>query len=177
MVFIIYFFNKFNDVPAVDTAASFLHGFALDVSAISYLMLLPVLLLLLQQFIAFSFFRQFVFIYCLLLLILTSFICVYDLAIYTDWGTKLSYRALQYLEFAGQGAAFTDFPAVLLLLAIVILQVTAGLILLRQVLRSVSFSYRLSPTLRLPLTVFHLLLIVVLVLGIRGGWHRFIILE
>jgi phosphoglycerol transferase MdoB-like AlkP superfamily enzyme len=172
LVFIIYFFNKFNDVPAVDTAASFLHGFALDVSAISYLMLLPLLLLLLQQFIAILFFRQFLFIYNMLLLILTSFICVYDLAIYTDWGTKLSYRAMQYLEFAGQGAAFTDLPAVLILLAIVLLQVTAGLILLRLVLRPVSLSYRYNPTLRLPLTVFHLLLIGVLVLGIRGGWQQ-----
>ncbi len=172
MVFILYFTGKFAGVPLTDTAASFLHGVALDVSAISYLMLLPLLALLFQQYIPALYFRRFLYVYSLLVLLLTSLLCVYDLAIYSDWGTKLSYRAMQYLAFAGEGAAFTDLPAVLLLLVILLIQVFTGLALLRLVLRPAASSFRFDIARKWQLPIFHLLLFGVLVLGIRGGWQQ-----
>lgn len=172
LLFIIFFHSKFSEVPLTETLSTFIHGIPLDVSAACYLTVIPLLLLMIQLFVRFRFYRIFLFTYIVAVLIVTSFLSVFELAIYTDWGTKLSYRAIQYLEFAGDGAAFTKLSDDLLLLFLMLIQVAAGIYLIRRFFLTESF---LFPWKRAALpfwALLHLALFSLLVLGIRGGWQQ-----
>src|SRR5947207_1804372 len=102
-VFIIYFLPKFSGVAFSETLLSFIHGLPLDISGACYLMALPVVVLIIQQLVRYPFYKRFHTIYTILVLVISSFVSVFDLAIYSDWGVKLNYRAIHYLKYAGEG--------------------------------------------------------------------------
>lgn len=172
LLFILFFFQKFDGIGASEIAAAFLHGAALDLSAACYLMVIPALFVMLHMMTSFAWLRSFIFIYSAGVALIASLVCVYDLAIYSDWGTKLTYRAMQYLAFANEGAAFTDVSDILVLLILVILQMGIAILLLKRMLNNGSAVSRLHSPGTVPAFIFSILLTAALILGIRGGWQQ-----
>ena len=172
VVFILFFSGKFSGIPLSETLASFSNGFRLDLSAVCYVLIIPVVFLIVQQFTANLFYRRFLLVYTIVLLLITSFVCVFDLAIYSDWGTKLSYRAIHYLKYANEGAAFTKFSDDVILFLVMMVQVGIGLFLFRKFFPKKLFYFTSTSSTRLQHLVLHLLLFGFLFLGIRGGWQQ-----
>lgn len=171
IVFIAFFAGKFAGIPTIELLAAFYHGFPLDLSAICYLLVLPLLLLIVQQFTAIDFYRYFFTGYLSVALILTSFVCVFDLAIYADWGTKLSYRAIHYLRYARDGAAFVKLNDTVILFVLMILQLAAGFLLYRKMFSGQQFRFQRQRS-PLILLLIQAILTGLLFLGIRGGWQQ-----
>lgn len=171
IVFISFFADKLSGIPLTETLSAFIHGFPLDFSAICYLLVLPLLMLIVQQVITVHFYRYFLNWYITIALVLISFISVFDLAIYADWGTKLSYRAIHYLKYAQDGAAFVKFNDTLILLLLLLIQLSAGILLYRMFFRSQQFRFQWP---RLPLMPAAMLIMLFgwLIAGMRGGWQQ-----
>lgn len=127
----IYFFREaFRGLSTIELASTFIHGFLLDLSAVCYLAVLPVFALSLQQLVRFSFFKTFLFIYTILLLPVIGFISVFDMGIYHDWRIHLNYRAINYLRFVNEAAAFSDPKVNRVLTVLMIIQLIAAIVLL-----------------------------------------------
>lgn len=171
IIFLFFFQDKLSEVPIAESLATFTHGFPLDLSAICYVLILPILMLLVQQFTGHTFYKWFLLVYTIVVVTLNSFITVFDLAIYADWGTKLSYRAIHYLQYAGEGAAFTKFSDDVILFLIMLAQVTAGIFLYRKMFRAATFRFPWKGVAAIAGVVFFALVFPLLFLGIRGGWQ------
>lgn len=84
--------------PFFDIFAMPYHAFMLDLSMISYILVFPLLIFVLQHFIQASFANSFLRIYTL------SFACIYfmisaaEINLYAEWQTKIDYRAIVYLK-------------------------------------------------------------------------------
>lgn len=166
----IYFFREaFKGLTAIELASTFVHGFLLDLSAVCYLAVLPLFALAVQQLVRFSFFRTFLFIYTILLLPVIGFISVFDMGIYHDWRIHLNYRAISYLRFVNEAAAFSDSKVNLVLTVIMIIQLIAAIVLLFVFFRRASFRYPWSRKSKIPGAVLHLVAFPLLFVGIRGG--------
>jgi phosphoglycerol transferase MdoB-like AlkP superfamily enzyme len=172
LAFILYFLPKFSGISIGEIAATFLHGLRLDISACCYLLLLPVFALIIQQFISYSFYKKFLLVYTVVMLVVISFISVFDLGIYDQWGLKLNYRAISYLKYAGEGSEFTKFSSDLILAMILVIQVAFGLLLFYFSFRNETFRFPWSAKSRIQGILLYVLLFPLLFIGIRGGLQQ-----
>ena len=171
LVFILYFFSDFSSIPFSEILATFRKGLPLDISMASYVMIIPVLMYLIQQLIPYPFLKRTLFIYTVILLVLNSFISVFDLAIYRDWQSKLNYRAFHYLKYAGEGAGFTRISDDAVLLFIMLIQVGIGVYLYLRWTRPAIFYFPVQRRDVLAGVIVNLIMLPLLFLGIRGGWQ------
>lgn len=149
---------------------SFIYSLRIDISAICYLMSLPMVILILSLFLknnkalikSFHFINIFLFVLCLI-------ICISDLALYSVWGTKINAKALSYLAF--QGTAIRSFAAVpyWLFMAIIVIELFVIIVLYKRIFRiqdigRIKILYKI---------IYSLILGFLLITGIRGGWQTF----
>ena len=80
-----------------ESMQSFYHGFELDVSTALYLIGFPFLVYLLMSLFRGNFWNKIVKYYVLLVIIVYSLLTTAELGIYSEWKTKLHYKALMYL--------------------------------------------------------------------------------
>lgn len=171
-VFILFFFQKFAGVAWQDVPATFLHGMLLDWSAVCYVLVIPLLIFPVQQFVAINFYRAFLLFYVTAVLLLVSFVSVFDLAIYDDWGTKLSYRAIHFLKYANEGASFIAFSETLELLVVMLLQVIIGIFVFQKLFRYKTYRFHWDKKWIIPALLLQVLILGILPLGMRGGWQQ-----
>ena len=169
LAFIGFFHQKFAGLSLVQIAASFIHGFKLDVSMTCYIVTIPLLILVLQQLIAVNFFKPFLFIYSIIVLVTEVFISIFDMGIYHDWHTHLNYRAISYLRYLNDASAFSDSHEDLLLALVMIMQIVPGIILLILFFRRSRFRFPWSRKSFVPGALIHAAIFPLLFLGIRGG--------
>ncbi len=75
-----------------------LHAFMLDISMVSYLMALPLLLIIIQHFTPKFFALQAIKVYTLLFTCIYLMISAAEINLYAEWQTKIDYRAIVYLS-------------------------------------------------------------------------------
>lgn len=99
-IFIAFFFKLLfaEDISLTEIFQTFFHALKLDVSTSSYILIFPVLLLFFQLFIKGKWANLINQIYNALLILIFVIITSAELGIYSEWKTKLSYKALQYLR-------------------------------------------------------------------------------
>lgn len=96
LIFLLYNFNLTRSLTFGEISGVFIHGFKMDLSLVSYLMIFPGILF------AFSFITppkilDFIFkIYTFLLLVLITLINILDLGLYPHWGTRIGISAFDY---------------------------------------------------------------------------------
>jgi phosphoglycerol transferase MdoB-like AlkP superfamily enzyme len=96
-VFLINNYNLSGSLTFSEIAGIFYHGFRMDISLVSYLMIIPGILL------AFSFLitpkvLSFIFkFYTFLLFVVITFINIIDLGLYPHWGTRVGISAFDYI--------------------------------------------------------------------------------
>lgn len=169
VAFIGFFHEKYSGISLVHIAASFFHGFKLDVATTCYIITVPLIVLVLQQVVAINFFKPFLFVYSIMVLVADTFISVFDLGIYHDWHVHLNYRAISYLRYLDDAAAFSDSHENFLLAVMMIVQIVPGIILLILFFRRSQFRFPWNRKSIIPGVLIHAALFPLLFLGIRGG--------
>ena len=99
-VFLVYHigFLKLDGISFGEAIASFYYGLKLDVSVASYILLIPFLLLFIQFIILRKWINTSMKIYTGIIIFVFSLITATELGIYSEWKTKLSFKALTYLS-------------------------------------------------------------------------------
>lgn len=139
----------------------------MDLSVLSYLLVLPVLLCL------FPFrntvFKKISFVYHLIIAVLLTLICIGNILLFHFWGSLINYRALTYLSDPKE--IFVSLSTLQLVLVLLTIALLLGLqIFILRKLNNVDLEGQVK---NLPAKkgVFLIVMAGLLILGIRGGWQ------
>lgn len=96
--FEIYFRYKLHGVTVGDIVKTFLYGIRMDASATAYIALIPLLVFIINWFTSKKLFKTiWLKTYTWFCLFWISLICIVDLGLFTEWGSKVSFRAFDTL--------------------------------------------------------------------------------
>jgi phosphoglycerol transferase MdoB-like AlkP superfamily enzyme len=149
-------------------AATFTHGFKLDISATAYILILPLLAAIPGIWIRGNWYRYFLKWYTWFILLLASAIIVADSVLYTYWGFRMDYTPLLYLKTPQEAAAsVTTFQIIVVCFTVIFITVLFGILYNRFWDRLFEDGERIG--FRLPATLFFMILFGALIIPIRGG--------
>ena len=162
----IYHYHKISETDLSGILQSFFRGLKLDISVISYLVLLPFILWIVKNFYPKKYLDKIALYYQYLLIIISSLLSTANIRIYEDWGTLLNYRSLSYLIHPKEVAASLNLLETAIFMILFAFISITGIILFRKLVGK-----EITPsTLKLP---FKLSLISItplaLFIGLRGG--------
>jgi len=166
LVFVLYNFNFLKDIPFLEIPGVFWHSLLLDLSAICYVMVLPFFLLIIKSFFSSQWIeianKTYVFIVLVLLVVITTV----EAGIYSEWNTKLHYKALQYLMHPGEIMSSAQTWQVVVVSLLIILQAALYYFIYLKI-----FFFRITPAKKNYLfsSAFIILVPGLLFLGMRGG--------
>lgn len=163
VVFILYHWSLTAESGVTDILMIFWHGLRLDISASSYFMLLPILLLLISSIFRFDYTR-FLKWYFVTLIILLSITLVSDLELYKYWGFRLDSTSALYLKTPKEAFASVSAWIIVRQLLLAALLVT----LFYRIYKKVINEYVVDKFKLYEIPVF-LFLIAFLIIPIRGG--------
>jgi phosphoglycerol transferase MdoB-like AlkP superfamily enzyme len=109
MIFIFTHITEASHFGIGEIASTFLHGLKLDISAIGYIFLLPVLFMIPGVYFNGSWYRVFMKWYTYVLIIISACIVVPDTLLYKYWGFRMDYTVLLYLKTPKEAAASVTF--------------------------------------------------------------------
>ena len=98
LFFIISHFREAFDFSAGLLSLTFLHGLKLDISAVGYILIIPVLLMIPGVYFNRSRLRSLIKWYTYIIIIISSIIVVSDTLLYKYWGFRMDYTPLIYLK-------------------------------------------------------------------------------
>ena len=150
-------------------AATFLHGIKLDISATSYILILPMLLMIPGIYFNGKWFNRFLLWYTSLIIIISSIIVVADTLLYKYWGFRMDYTALQYLNTPKEVVASVTFLQILLVSLAVILISLVFILLYNKIVSRLSDGFDRIRRFWFPAMLFFLLLWGALIIPVRGG--------
>ncbi len=127
--FIFTHFREAFQFSAGTILATFLHGIKLDISATSYVLIIPMLVLIPGIYFAGNWYRHFIKWYSYLIILLSAVIIVADTFIYRYWGFRMDYSALQYLNTPKEVLASINTLQLLVVIAAVILIIAVFILL------------------------------------------------
>ncbi len=168
-VFVIYNFSRIKSEGLMEILRSYVHGAYLDLSATSYLMAIPFLLLL-----AWTLSRSNVLLiintwFHYLFIFICSLIAITELSLYDEWGTKMSMKALSYLAHPDEVIKSAGNKIMFLgLLATFLLTIFSGWVYSKYVKPNKLF----PPPRKWSLIITTLVTPIILVLMLRGGWQQ-----
>lgn len=167
--FLIYERHQLAGAGWREILAVFLHGLRLDISAASWLMVFPFLIYLIQSLWPRPLFDRIIRGYVLLMILILAAITTGEMGVFDEWRTKLHYKALLYLVHPSEvvnSAGTGNF----LILSTILLAISALAYFLYRKL----FFVRTEPSDRKPAwtVVYTLILPVLLVTGMRGGFQQ-----
>ncbi|MCK9618350.1 MAG: sulfatase-like hydrolase/transferase [Lentimicrobiaceae bacterium] len=117
-IFFIYFASHLNadSIRFSEVLLSYLYGFRLDITTISYLLVFPFFTIVIQSFTSKKFYQPLTRFYIFLFIVLFSLLYTAELGTYEEWLTKLPYKALNYLrhpaEIAGSASTLQFFSLI-----------------------------------------------------------------
>ncbi|WP_256014108.1 LTA synthase family protein [Desertivirga xinjiangensis] len=169
VIFLLIFRNKLQRISFAEILKSFWHGIRIDMSALGYASILPLLAFLAIMNIpglrpSNRIFR----IYIKALIVICALITVINFNIYREWGTKVNYRAFEFL-FSTPGEAIASSASSPIFLSLFVLAILiipgfylSGRIMKFHIVKNVPIALKVVMT---PL------LLGLNFLAIRGGWQ------
>jgi phosphoglycerol transferase MdoB-like AlkP superfamily enzyme len=167
LVFIAWHYDKLPDGYLSNTFLALFKGYRLDISMTCYLITVPFLLWIIQQFARHRVIHRINHIYNILIIFIIALISIGNIRMFTEWGTLLNARALAYLRYPGEVMHYASTMSIILGLAAWILSAMLGVLLYRII--AFNFSYPVE-NIRFRL-VQVVIFSVLLITGIRGGWQ------
>ena len=103
-IFFSYYYQqlKVEEIRFGEVLSTFYFALKLDLSTTSYILILPFLLLVIQSFGKVNWANILNKIYTVFVLLVYIIISVAELGLYKEWKTKLTYKALVYLQHPGE---------------------------------------------------------------------------
>jgi len=143
----------------------FFEGLRLDLSTISYLAIIPLLIFALSTLIPSKKWRIIFTGYQILLIIIISLISVANIRLYKEWGTLVNYRALSYLMYPKEVFASLTFVSIVFVIIVFIIVLLSGLWLNKKINNErLENKQQLVPSLLIAVV-----LLVIMGIGMRGG--------
>ena len=96
IIFLTYNFNLSGSLSFAEISGIFIHGFKMDLSLVSYLMVFPGIVLVFSFLTPPKVLGNIFKIYTFLLLFIITFINIFDLGLYPHWGTRIGISAFDY---------------------------------------------------------------------------------
>ncbi len=124
LVFLLYHIGLTAHLKLSDIAGIFIHGFMLDLSAGSYLVLVPLVVLLLTVYTGGKLTSRIIGTYTLVVLIPVVIAILVDLEIYKYWGIRLDNTALRFLGKPREMLASTSWGMIFILVTALTLMVS-----------------------------------------------------
>ena len=172
LIFIVYHADKFTSITVGERLSALWHAVHLDISAASYIMILPVIALLVQAWLPFTFLKYFQRLYYGVLIFLLSVISTVDLPLYEEWGTKLHYKALLYMQHPAEVMASASSSPIFWLILILIAQVAVGWILYQRWAHVVLLLGKLRIVQKLLFLAGFFPAMGLIMVGMRGGFQE-----
>ena len=149
-------------------AATFIHGIKLDISAIGYILAVPVLLIIPGIFFNGKWFRVFIKWYTYLLIIFASIIVVADTLLYKYWGFRMDLTPLLYLKTPKEAMASVSLIQIITIILTVILMSGLFIFIYRKLIEKFFRGFE-RIRLWIPAAIFFLMLWAALLIPVRGG--------
>jgi phosphoglycerol transferase MdoB-like AlkP superfamily enzyme len=122
LAFVCYHASKLAGIEASTVAGIFGYGAYADLSAASYLAVIPYLIWFANSLFPFRAWKRLIRWYSYFFMVVAAVISISDLQIYREWGTKLNVQALSYLRYPAEAyASVASSPLALLVLAAAVL--------------------------------------------------------
>jgi phosphoglycerol transferase MdoB-like AlkP superfamily enzyme len=169
MFFMLWQFGELKSLSLSLIAGTFIHGFKLDLSTASYMMLLPCLAMLPDLFFPGNWYKLFLRIYTFFLIIFFSCIIIGDAFVYSYWGFRMEFSIMEYLKTPGDAAASASTSQMILFIVLAV-GISGIFIFFCHVLLNKFFSGFKKIRLPVPSFILMLLLIVSLIIPMRGGF-------
>lgn len=165
LLFIIYHNDLLPDGHLANTFLALFAGWRLDLSTACYLITIPFLLWVLQQFVRHRWVHRINHIYNILLILTVSLINMSNIRIYGEWNTMLNARALQYLSNPQEVLSFASTGSIIIGILVWLITAAAGVFIYRSLVTGFSFPVE-KMWARIALAV---IFPVLLFIGLRGG--------
>src|SRR4051794_617459 len=169
LIFVLYFFNKTRLFSIAEIGKAFLYGLWMDLSMAAYVSALPLLFFIVHLFVpALSSVKKALRIYTIVVLFLCALTTVVNLNIYFEWGSKISYKVVEYAtRFPKEAIASSSSSPILLSLTILGVLVVLAAFLNRRI-TAFTKGRKVKPLLAIACSI---LLIGLEILALRGGWQ------
>ena len=118
ILFLIYNYQEASQYRFFDLSKVLFHGFILDASMTTYIMIIPSIIIVFGIYLNNKFIQYFIQGYTYLIAIPVLFLGVVDMSLYSYWGFKLDITPLLYLKTPGDAIASVALSEILLLLGI-----------------------------------------------------------
>ena len=166
LIFLCYFLSDISGQSFISILSSFYYALKVDVSTASYLLVFPLLISLFESIVPF---RSGVTIrrsYTFLILSINALITSVDLGLYKEWGVKVNYKALLYLQHPSEIGSTATSGQLIFTLLFALIQAVLSFILYK---RFVTPADNLNGENKLVAFISAIILVPLLALGIRGG--------
>ena len=167
-VFLICHWDKTADAPFGEVISAFWHAAYLDISTACYITTLSFLLISILAFTGFNLFNKINEWYSYLVISSVSILVACEVGVFGEWETKLSYKAVLYLENPGEMFRSTEGEVLVLSAFLILLQSSVGIYSYRQWVHK---KFENKSKWYVSLT-FLLLTPFLLALGLRGGLQK-----
>ena len=134
LLFLIYQYQLSSDYSIRIWLSILLHGFKLDLSITSYILIFPFLGSALHFFVSGDWYSSFIRYYTLILLILFSLMIVVDMELYTHWGFRLDKTPLMYVKTPREMMASIEFWTTIRQIMLAMIMVVTGYLFSRKLL-------------------------------------------
>lgn len=141
-----------------------LEALAMDISSMSYTMLIPVLLLITHMWTGKQWSATMFRVSVIGIFLLTCLINTSDIGLFQQWGTRLDKKALSYLAFPKQAAAAVSGTPVFLLILLFLGMSIPGIVLFRRTFKELRVDQPVGHKIASSIG-----LLALTVIGIRGG--------
>ena len=170
ILFVCYFMGKLKESSPAEAAKVFIYGLWMDVSMAAYVCVLPLLFYIVHLFKPLPpAAKKWLSVYTFILVSLFAFIAVVNLSVYEAWGSKISYKVLEYaIESPKEAIASSSSSPVVLSLFILAVFILAAVFLYKKIAGASARSSRLKPALAVAVI---LILLGAEITAIRGGWQ------
>ncbi len=170
----LFFVNEISQSPFLEVLQIIPKSFALDISLISYLLVIIVFILWLNSFVGFTkFYKKITFLFSCFFILISALISGGEVSLYSEWKTKLNFTALSHFSNPTEvfsTATFSHYLTMLLFIMVAILFIG---IYKKKVHSFYPKKQSQNSAINIVQRIIFLpLTLGILLLGIRGGWQE-----
>jgi len=169
LLFLIIHNKEAADLGFEVIAGTFTHGIKLDISAIAYIFIFPLLACVPAIWISGDWFRHLMRIYTWILLFISSSLVIGDAVLYTYWGFRMDYTPFIYLK-TPQDAAASVATITIIIVCLTVISITMLFGSLYNRIFDRLFSDPGEVRYKVPATLLFILLFGSLIIPVRGGF-------
>lgn len=170
VIFLIFNYSELYEVSFREIILSFKYSLIIDISATAYLISIPFILILISSFInKNNIFIKSTIIFNVLLIISCLLIGIFDIGLFTVWGTKINAKAISYLAYPAIATqSLTSAPLTILIITLIAESAIFIYIYIKIFTKLIIKKTKVHQNITFALVIFFLLII-----AFRGGFQKY----